>query len=438
MIIRHTSKAKPALSHLPKVNSGEASGLPGFNTPEAITQWSVTCYEDEYNEIQVLIFLNEYLYTPIVIFVTKDFSTINFEKEFHRAIQDTWRIYGIPEDFINAYLSKNAGIACTKLSDRASIGKLTSLVRDFHYNGEAFNPYYPFQYYYANWYKHMLFKPSAGTQLEGRAKERYLFYSEWTAAKCVEAGIYHEPEFSSYELELRYLEADQVVLRTLEVPDFLSFEGLHKAMQAVFFWADCHIWDILVASPNGVDEPAPRRLIPVDPDASPIELPAISAQPEVDYAFDKTLSLKPLARIKPDGSDGLDWMQDGVSNYYPSMPLLDFFNDDDYAIYHYDYGVGHTVRIRIMRRFLKHDDRVICTYATGDARGEDDGSPLITMEGKINYSEDSPHAPSFELRVLALNEEISARTIKENGGPYSFVMSLIDSRLRAAYQSVQF
>lgn len=429
MIIKHASKAQHLFSDFPQVTAAALDCVPEFNTPEAISCWSANYFEVEGTPDRFLILFNEFIYTPILFLLSDDRGFSDFEAEFIEAIQRTWQAYGIPQHFTDACLAANTGIECMKLTDRNSIGKLTAAYSRFSYCDEDISSTSLFQPSFIAHYKRWLFKPTAGSLPRG-VTGGYTTYSEWATAKNLEAGNYRAPEFFMYEIELEYLESDSKTLRTIEIPSFASFNTLHTCIQVAYLWSDYHIWDFLIASPNGLDEPQTRRPKSDNPLVPALEFQAIGAQPEIDYAFDASLKLKPLARIAPDYGEALDWMHDGVHNYYPSTSLDVFFDEDDYAVYSYDSGVGHTVRIHVTKRFKKDSGSIVCTEALGDARGEDGSLPLLSIDGTINVTDETPYDVPYLLTIMNLNKAASSKAIADLGGPKAFMMSILNASLQ--------
>jgi hypothetical protein len=368
-----------------------------------------------------------------VFLVARNYNSFCFEEELKLAIQVTWRAYGVPQSFIDNYFSANAGIVCTKLSDRSSVGKLTAVIRDFHHSSSDINYTAPFQHHFVDFYRHAMFKPTAGYELHKTPKGYYEYYSDWATAKNLESGNYAVPEFPFYEIELEYVESTCKIVRRIEVPTSISFEKLHRCIQKVFLWSDYHLWDFLVVSTQGLDKPRERRLRSDNPIFPSIELEPTNAQPEVDFAFDTTMGLKPLARIKPDSDDEFDWMYDGVENFYPSTVVSDFLETEDRAIYTYDYGANHTIRVLVTKRFNKENNQIVCTEVQGDARGEDDNPPLLTLDGKLNFDEDTPYTIPLDLLFMTRIDKGLKKTIKALGGPQAFLLSVINESLRCDF-----
>jgi len=316
MLIQGTKKFLDAIGVKPSELAAPDTHL---ELPNSFMAWHANVIPIGRRKMIVLV-NNESRY-PIIIYgaVKKDYT--NIKKLIPEAIRDAWRVEGIHEDVIDAYIKKAGDITFAKTANRSMTARMTRIIEDMHAVTHYIDQNTKFQRY-------LSMMTGRFMQLAGSKEGLYPIERTLECLQEIneEEGLSLDVlDIDLYQLKIAINIEGHDIWRRVKIPSTFSFRQLHHLIQNVYDWHNSHIHEFTV-----------RR------------------QEE-----------KPLKIIMEDSSALLDMINTEEYDVQVeiSLALEDIFQETEEICYVYDFGDNweHTV---ILEKVEKAD-KLVASYVDG-------------------------------------------------------------------------
>lgn len=214
--------------------------------PESFKSWHVHIVTMDRRKAIVL--MNNETYYPILIYgvVKQDFK--NIRKLLIESITEAFRMEGIREDVVEAYIKEAGDVSFSKTATRSLTARMNNTVRDIGFWDDYIDKQSKIQRYVSMMAGRMI--QSSGTSPgEG-------FYPIEETYECLRemCGVPRDAtnvlDVDLYQLKIQLNIENHDIWRRVLVPATFSFRQLHNVIQTVFDWQNYHLHEFTVERPN--------------------------------------------------------------------------------------------------------------------------------------------------------------------------------------------
>ncbi|WP_062110026.1 plasmid pRiA4b ORF-3 family protein [Bacillus niameyensis] len=188
---------------------------------------------------KAIVLMNNETRYPVVIYrpSKKDFSQI--EDLISEAIATAFRMEGIHEDVIDAYLAKAGEISYSKTGSKSMVAKMNNTVREVQFSEQFLDDEERIQ-------KHISIITGRMIQLSEGSKG---FYPIEKLLTCLSEQFYQNNpvlDIDMYQLKIQVDIEGHEIWRRVLVPSTFSFRSLHHIIQIVFDWQNYHLHEFII------------------------------------------------------------------------------------------------------------------------------------------------------------------------------------------------
>ncbi len=194
------------------------------------------------NRKKAIVLMNNETRYPVVIYrpLKKDFKKI--KKLISEAISEAFRMEGIRQDVIDAYMVAAGDISFSKTANRSIVAKLNNTVREVEFMGEYLDEQSLIQ-------KYISIVSGRFLQLDGSERGFYPIEKTYECLGNV-ANSKEVLDISLYQLNIQINIPGYDIWRRVLVPSTFSFEHLHNIIQSVFDWQNYHLHEFTMERTN--------------------------------------------------------------------------------------------------------------------------------------------------------------------------------------------
>lgn len=213
--------------------------------PESFTAWQANIIT--MNRKKAIVLMNNETRYPVVIYrpVKKDFA--NIKNLILEAIAEAFRMEGVSQSVIDAYISENKKVSFSKTANNSMIGKLNNTVKDIEFREAFLNDETKIQ---------RDINLQAGRMMQTYEKNYDYDFPNEKLLQTLELiyGPYKEVmDVELYKFKIQLDLPGHSVWRRVLVPSTYSFNYLHNVIQTVFDWQNYHLHSFFVG--RGDDKP---------------------------------------------------------------------------------------------------------------------------------------------------------------------------------------
>jgi hypothetical protein len=330
MLIQCTKKLLAEL----KVGTSEPS------EEEALFSWHANMII--VNRRKTLVLTNDSNRYIIVLHGLKAKDLKKIDELILQAIRETFREEGIKDEVIEAYISQSNKFSFTTTKNRTLVARLNKACENVYYFEERIDQ---------GKINQVILSKKVSNFLVGNGKNSYTYPNQdlYSDLENQIGGPIFQPE--AYVLHVKMELKNHNVWRRIIVPKQITFSDLHKTLQIVFGWKDCHLHEFSIFA------------------GSPIDLERKKGKEE---------ARKPIVNLVCD-IEAFDYDDDIPMKLELGERLFDYLPAE--IIYKYDFGDGWEHRILIEKVIDNYEvNYPICLAGEGNTPPEDVG-------GETGYEE---------------------------------------------------
>lgn len=210
--------------------------------PKSLMAWHANLVT--INRRKMIVLMNNETRYPVVIYkpVKKDFLKIN--ELIRIAITVAFRMEGIREEMIQAYLEKAGEITFSKTANRSLVAKMNNAVRDIEFVQEYIDEETTIQRYIS-------FVAAKFIQTSGANDAFYPYEKMIESLSILDSSDSTSTkedvlDISLYQLKIKLEMEEHDIWRRVLVPSTYSFRHLHNIIQTVFDWQNYHLHEFEV------------------------------------------------------------------------------------------------------------------------------------------------------------------------------------------------
>lgn len=304
------------------------------------------------NRRKVIVCMNNRTRYPVVLYrpTIKDITQLG--DRIREGICRAFLEEGVPEKIVEKYIRNCGAVQYTKTAGPRAVANLNKICESVSYYVEYLDEESVIQ----NRISLLLAQSAAkyGNRLSNPSEE--LFRELCRMENIPEENWETLPEIENYQLKIRLMLEHYDIWRRILIPSRCTFQQLHKVIQKVFDWFDCHLHEFSV--PDG--------------------------QTKIRIADSRN----------PDGEDCMQTVPYEL-RYDAATSLREVFRSADRCIYHYDFGDNWEHEI-ILEKIVKDSENRFPMLL--DQRGE---RPPENVGGEGGFEEYmriilNPASPEYE------------------------------------------